>query len=147
MEYRCSASPAFSREFLPASVCLPAVLSAAAVLFNREDSLHDEFLARHFGFAVDRYPKHHLPSPMALLEGVAVGLVYGLIPSAQAGLLVAAGRLVAVAAEEPALVDLYWHHWEVEPPLAREISQLIVDQARRHLVPCEPARSEKAKAA
>ena len=147
MEYRCYASPEFAGEFLPAGLSVPAVLHAAAVLFNRKDSLHDEFLARHFGFAVDRYPKHYLPSPMALLEGVAMGLGYGLIPSAQAGPLLAAGRLVEVATEEPALVDLYWHHWEAEPPVAREISQLVVDQARRHLMPCAPPSAELAKAA
>ena len=147
MEYRCYATPVFVGEFFPQGLSVPAVLAAPAVLFNRKDSLHDEFLARHFGFAVDRYPKHYLPSPMALVEGVAMGLGYGLIPSAQAGPLVAAGRLVEVATEEPALVDLYWHHWEAEPPLAREISHLVVDQARRHLLPCEPPSAELAQAA
>ena len=47
MEYRCYASPAFASKYLPSGLSLPAVLSAAAVLFNRKDSLHDEFLARH----------------------------------------------------------------------------------------------------
>lgn len=134
MEYRCYASPAFAAEFLPAGLALPGVLAAAAVLFNRKDSLHDEFLSRHFGFAIERYTKHYLPSPVALLEGVAMGLGYGLIPSAQAHPLVLSNRLVEVTPEEPVLVDLYWHHWEVEPPLAQEISHWVVDQARRHLV-------------
>jgi LysR family transcriptional regulator (chromosome initiation inhibitor) len=134
MEYRCYASPAFASKYLPSGLSLPAVLSAAAVLFNRKDSLHDEFLARHFGFAVDRYAKHYLPSPVALLEGVVMGLGYGLIPMAQADPVVTEGRLVEVAPAEPVLVELYWHHWEVEPPLAREISELVVEQARRHLV-------------
>ncbi len=134
MEYRCYASPAFAADCLPSGLSLPAVLAAAAVLFNRKDSLHDEFLARHFGFAIDRYPKHYLPSPVALLEGVAMGLGYGLIPLAQARPLVSAGRLIEVAREEPVLIDLYWHHWELEPPLARELSQLVVEQAHRHLV-------------
>jgi LysR family transcriptional regulator, chromosome initiation inhibitor len=147
MEYRCYASPAFASEFLPAGLSLPGVLAAAAVLFNRKDSLHDEFLSRHFGFAIDRYTRHYLPSPVALLEGVAMGLGYGLIPSAQAQPLVLSNRLLEVATDEPVLVDLYWHHWEVEPPLAQQISQLVVDQARRQLVPCAVAQSELARAA
>jgi len=147
MEYRCYASPAFAAEFLPAGLSLPGVLAAAAVLFNRKDSLHDEFLSRHFGFAIERYTKHYLPSPVALLEGVAMGLGYGLIPSAQANPLVLSNRLVEVTPEEPVLVDLYWHHWEVEPPLAHQISQLVVDQARRQLVPSAVAQTDLAKAA
>jgi len=147
MEYRCYASPAFAAEFLPAGLSLPGVLAAAAVLFNRKDSLHDEFLSRHFGFAIERYTKHYLPSPVALLEGVAMGLGYGLIPSAQANPLVLSNRLVEVTPEEPVLVDLYWHHWEVEPPLAQQISQLVVDQARRQLVPSAVAQTNLAKAA
>jgi hypothetical protein len=44
MEYRCYASTAFANEFLPAGLSLQSVLAAAAVLYNRKDSLHDEFL-------------------------------------------------------------------------------------------------------
>ncbi len=147
MEYRCYASPAFAAEFLPTGLSLRSVLSAPAVLFNRKDALHDEFLARHFGFAIDRYAKHYLPSPVALLEGVAMGLGYGLIPSSHAHPLVSAGRLVDLAPHEPVLVDLYWHHWEVEPPLARDTSRLVVERARRHLVPCQTPNSTAARTA
>lgn len=147
MAYRCCASPAFASEFLPTGLSLPAALSATAVLFDRKDSLHDAFLSRHFGFAIHRYARHYLPSPEALLEGVAMGMGYGLIPSTQADPLVATGRLVEVAAEESVLVDLYWHHWAMEPPLAQEISKLVVDQARRHLLPFERPGTPLAKAA
>lgn len=147
MEYRCYASPAFVSEFLPAGLNLPAVLVAAAILFNRKDSLHDEFLHRHFGFAVERYAKHYLPSPVALLEGVAMGLGYGLVPSSQAQALALAGRLVDLAPDEPVLVDLYWHHWEVEPPIAQEISRLVIEHARRQLVPSRATPADLAQAA
>jgi LysR family transcriptional regulator (chromosome initiation inhibitor) len=33
------------------------------------------------------------------------------------------------------LVDLFWHHWDIEPPLAQDISRLIVQEARRQLLP------------
>jgi LysR family transcriptional regulator (chromosome initiation inhibitor) len=52
-----------------------------------------------------------------------------------------------VAPDEPVLVELYWHHWEVEPPLAQEISQWVVEQARRQLVPSAVAQTDLAKAA
>ena len=31
-------------------------------------------------------------------------------------------------------VDLYWHHWEMEPPIAREITELIVSHAAQRLI-------------
>ncbi|MCY1556715.1 hypothetical protein D9M68_934880 [compost metagenome] len=32
------------------------------------------------------------------------------------------------------MVDLYWHHWELEPPLAHDVTALIVKVAQRELV-------------
>ena len=139
MEYRCYAAPDFAREFFADGLTVPAVLAAPAVLFNRKDSLHDEFLQRRFGFAIDRYAKHYLPSPLALLEGIGMGVGYGLIPSQQARPLADDQRLVELAPDEPVKVDLYWHHWEIEPPLLSEVTQLVVSEARRQLMPSATA--------
>jgi LysR family transcriptional regulator (chromosome initiation inhibitor) len=135
MEYRCYATPDFAHSHFPSGLTVPAVLSAPAVLFNRKDSLHDDFLKVHFGFAVERYARHYLPSPVALLEGVAMGAGYGLIPSSQAAPLVEAGQLVDVCPSERVMVDLFWHHWDLEPPLASDITALIVKVARLSLEP------------
>lgn len=134
MEYRCYATPEFARKSFPDGLTVSAVLAAPAVLFNRKDSLHDDFLKDRFGFSVDRYAKHYLPSPVALLEGVAMGAGYGLIPSTQAESFVARGQLIDMCPGCGVMVDLYWHHWELEPPLAHDITALIVKVARRILV-------------
>jgi LysR family transcriptional regulator (chromosome initiation inhibitor) len=81
MEYRCYATPAFAAEFFPNGLNVQAVLTAPAILFNRKDSLHDDFLKRQFGFAVDRYPRHYLPSPMALLDGSPPAWATGWCPA------------------------------------------------------------------
>jgi len=135
MEYRCYATPAFAAEFFPNGLNVQAVLTAPAILFNRKDSLHDDFLKRQFGFAVERYPRHYLPSPMTLLDAVAAGVGYGLVPGLQASAAAERGELVDLAPGEPVLVDLYWHHWELEPPLSREITDLVVSHARNQLLP------------
>jgi LysR family transcriptional regulator (chromosome initiation inhibitor) len=141
MEYRCYATTDFVAEFLDDGLTIPNVLRAPAVLFNRKDALHDEFLQRRFGMRIDRYPRHYLPSPSALLEGIAMGAGYGLAPSTQAQGLVQQGALQELAPSQPVHVDLYWHHWETEPPIAREISELIVGHAARCLIqPRPPAR-------
>lgn len=134
MEYRCYATPAFAAEYFPNGLNVQAVLTAPAILFNRKDSLHDDFLKRQFGFAVDRYPRHYLPSPMTLLEGVTAGIGYGLVPSLQAAAAAERSELVDLASDAPVLVDLYWHHWELEPPLSREITDLVVNHAKTQLL-------------
>jgi len=129
MEYRCYASPAFAREFFPDGLALPAVLSVPTVLFDRKDSLHDRYLARCLGFAVDRYPRHYLPSPGALMEAIEQGVGYGLLPSPQAAARVAGGVLVELPPLVAVPVALHWHHWAFEPPLCKALTELVVRHA------------------
>ncbi len=144
MEYRCYASPAMAGTYFPNGLNMQSVLSAPAVLFNRKDALHDEFLRKRFGVSIERYAKHYLPAPLTLLEGIAVGVGYGLAPSMQGDPLVAQGRLVEIAPDTPVQVELYWHHWELQPALLSEITELVVREARRllgdHSVAQQPAR-------
>ena len=130
LEYRCYASPGFARDVFPAGVALPAVLTAPTVLFDRKDSLHDRYLAQRFGFAIDRYPRHYLPSPDALMQAIEQGVGYGLLPSRQAAARVAGGVLVELAPRLPVTVALHWHHWEFEPPLCRALTELVLEHAR-----------------
>ena len=141
MEYRCYATPGFIAEFLVDGLTVRNVLRAPAVLFNRKDALHDEFLQRRFGMRIDRYPRHYLPSPSALLEGIAMGAGYGLVPSTQAQGLVQEGVLQELAPDDPVQVDLYWHHWEMEPPIAREITELIIARAEHCLI--QPRQADR----
>lgn len=138
MEYRCYASPSFQQAYFPQGLTLDAALRAPAVLFDRKDTLHDDFLAARFGVNVTRYIRHYVPSPLTLLEGIAVGAGYGLVPSQQAQVLVGEQRLVELAPDHPVEVPLYWHHWEFEPDLAREITKVIVAEAARRLSPLRP---------
>lgn len=52
-----------------------------------------------------------------------------------AALTTSTSFFMAPMPDEPVMVDLYWHHWELEPPLAHQIRSLIVSVARGHLTP------------
>ncbi len=135
MEYRCYATPEFAAKYFAEGFSVAAVISAPAILFNRKDSLHDEFLESVFRFRIERYVKHYLPSPNALLEAVRAGVGYGLVPSVQARAAIDSGALIDLMPASAVFVKLYWHHWVAEPPQAKEITELIVTQGRRVL--CE----------
>ncbi|CAD6563235.1 hypothetical protein LMG24235_08477 [Paraburkholderia sabiae] len=67
-------------------------LEATAILFDRKDALHDAFFASHFGATGGRYPRHHFPTPVALLNAILDDLGYGLVPAMQAEPLIGSGR-------------------------------------------------------
>lgn len=134
MDYECVAQPRFAESYFPAGMSLHEVLAAPAVLFNRKDGLHSTFLEKLFGFHVDGYSKHYFPSPIALLTAIASGVGYGLVPYMQAKPLIDAGDLIALAPQNRIAVDLYWHHWEVAPPNAMAISEIVARQARKVLI-------------
>ncbi len=133
MTYRCCAAPAYAAEHFRDGLTVQGVLSTTAVLFNRKDALHDDFLRRVFGFSIDRYARHYLPSPAALLNAIVIGGGYGLVPSAQCESLIRDGQLIDLAPEHAVDVALHWHHWMLEPPLAQDITALIVEVAHGQL--------------
>ncbi|MFT4507386.1 HTH-type transcriptional regulator ArgP [Caballeronia sp. 15711] len=133
MEYQCVAAPAFCQKYFPRGINLHDILAAPAVLFNRKDGIHAEFIQRLLGFPVSGYTAHYFPSPVALLMAVRAGVGYGLVPCMQTRSLVEAGDLVALAPEDPVSVELYWHHWAKAPPNARAISETVIQHARQSL--------------
>jgi LysR family transcriptional regulator (chromosome initiation inhibitor) len=134
MEYRCFATRSFAEEHFAKGFTLQAALRAPAVLFNRKDSLHDEFLLNVFGVKVENYTKHYLPAPSTLLEGIASGAGYGLVPTVQVQGRYAT-ELVDLTPHHPVCVSLHWHHWAVEPPLSQVVTALVVAEAARTLTP------------
>jgi LysR family transcriptional regulator (chromosome initiation inhibitor) len=133
MAYRCVASQGFAQQHFAEGFTLGALLSAPAVLFNRKDALHGECLEALFGVAVDRYPRHYIPSSYSLAEAVRKGVGYAVVPASQVDADIAAGELVDLAPKHARDVDLYWHHWALQPAIGAAITTTIVDEARKEL--------------
>lgn len=145
MEYRCYATPEFSARHFPEGLSVPAVLRAPAVVFNRKDTLHDEFLQSVFGFHVDGYARHYLPAPKALLQALREGVGYGLAPVMQVDSQKDCGKLIELSPRHPVLVALYWHHWEHEPPLSAGVTHQVVAEAV-HLLQATVAQPDRSNA-
>ncbi|TDV01390.1 HTH-type transcriptional regulator ArgP [Paraburkholderia caballeronis] len=133
MEYRCVATPAFVQTHFPHGLRTHEAALVPAVVFNRKDALHDEFLKLLFGVEIERYVKHYFPSPSALLNAIQMGSGYGVVPSDQAQSLLDSGRLVDLAPSTPLQVPLYWHHWQKEPSLAQRVTEFVTLSARKAL--------------
>ena len=144
MEYRCYASRSFAAKYFPQGITVRDALKAPALLFNRKDALHDNFLAGLFGFQVEKYIKHFLPASVTLLEGLVAGVGYGLVPSMQVIHHPYKSELIDIAPERPVLVPLYWHHWLSEPPQLKLITGLVTEKAAEVLMPAPGELSAQA---
>ncbi|CAB5280810.1 chromosome replication initiation inhibitor protein [Burkholderia multivorans] len=134
MEYECVANVEFAERYFPQGLGLHGVLAAPAVLYNRKDGLHSQFLERFLDVEVRSYAAHYFPSPAALLAAIENGIGYGLVPCLQAKPLIDAGGLIRLAPSHKVEVNLYWHHWKTAPSNAQAISELVVSHARRSLL-------------
>jgi LysR family transcriptional regulator (chromosome initiation inhibitor) len=135
MEYRCYATRSFAAKHFPQGINVGEARKAPALLFNRKDSLHDDFLANLFGYPFEKYIKHYVPASVTLLDGVVEGVGYGLVPSMQVIHHPYKSELVDIAPERPVLVPMYWHHWLSEPPQLKLITKLVTEIAAGVLRP------------
>lgn len=140
MRYRCLARPELVRSCFPQGLDVASILKAPAILFDRKDSLHDQFLENLFGFRIERYPRHYIPSPSALQQAVRAGRGYGMVPVRRDGdENLREWNLVDLAPGHHMDVTLYWHHWNSELSVAHDITALVTAEARRELLAAENA--------
>ena len=133
MHYLCVATPEFRQKYFQSGMSIAAVLAAPAILFDRKDTLHDQYLEQLFGVKVAKYTRHYLPSPTALLDGICTGLGYAMAPGLRIAPLLETGQLVELTPSCKVSVPLYWHHWQMELPLAQAMTQTITAHARKTL--------------
>ncbi len=137
MRYHCAASPAFAARWFPLGLSLDSSRLAPAVVFNRQDSVHDRFLAAHLASSPDDAPRHHVPNSERFVDFVLGGAGYGLIPHMQAASHLASGRLVDLAPQSAMDVPLYWHCWNIPSALLAKLGIALKTAARTLLLPDE----------
>jgi LysR family transcriptional regulator (chromosome initiation inhibitor) len=133
MRYHCACSPKFATRWFPHGLTLEAARRAPAVVFNRDDTVHDRFLALHLGASPGEAPRHHVPDSERFVDFVLGGAGYGLIPALQASERLAKGSLVDLAPASPMPVPLSWHCWNIPSTLLAQIGEALATAARREL--------------
>ncbi len=133
MRYHCCASPDFAARFFPDGLSHAGAALAPAVVFNRDDAVHDTFLASRLGVSPEGAPRHHVPDSWRFVDFVLAGAGYGLVPRLQAGEHLRAGRLVDLAPEAPLPVPLFWHCWNVPSRLLDDLGAALGRAAQREL--------------
>jgi len=130
MRYHCACAPGFATRWFADGLTLDAARLAPAVVFNRQDTVHDRFLENHLGASPQEAPRHHVPNSERFVDFVAGGAGYGLIPHMQAAGHLAGGCLVDLAPGAPMDVPLYWHCWSIPSALLSALTTALRDAGR-----------------
>jgi len=133
MEYLCVASPEFYQRYFSEGVSREALLKAPAVVFNQYDHMHETFIRQHFGLSVSNVVKHTVRSSEAFVKLALLGTAYCLIPRPQIEQELESGQLVNITPEFSIPRKIYWHHWQLDSGLLKELSDSIVDYAKNYL--------------
>jgi LysR family transcriptional regulator (chromosome initiation inhibitor) len=132
MDYYCCATPAFAARWFPDRLTAAAARRAPALSFNRNDALHERFLAP-LGLARGDFPVHYIPDSSAFLAACLQGVAYALLPRVQAETYLGSGQLVDLSPGRLGAVQLYWHHWNLHTQLLQRLTAAFHTQARSSL--------------
>ena len=123
MTYRATASPTFERRWLNRPGFTAAVAAAPVVVFDRKDTLQDDYLLS-LGVDPRESARHHIPGSADFLRAIVLGFGWGMLPDEQAARLVASGDLVVLAGA-PIEVPLYWQQWSFDSATLASVAAAV----------------------
>lgn len=121
MRYLGMAAPSFASRWFADGVGPSMLAEAPMLMFNRKDMLQHRYLRRISRRRIDP-PVHFVPSPWAFIEGIRLGLGWGMVPER-----IAAGddRLVDLSPGDWVDVPLYWQHWNLDSPVLESLTSAV----------------------
>ena len=139
MRYRCLAAPALQARLLEdaktqTGIGLHQLVKEPAIVFNRKDSLQDQFLRTTFGVVDLAYPRHYIPAVDAFHHALVSGLGWGMEADIQSAPFLASGALVDLFPNQVVDVPLYWQHWQRQAPQAARLTLAIKAAAKQYLL-------------
>ncbi len=133
VDYILCASPAFKDQYFNEGITSMALQKAPGVEFDQRDSMHSDFIERHYQVNAGSYPCHRLRSSEAFVDMAVQGLAYCLLPHFQAKDYLKAGTLIDLAPDKHLSRNLYWHSWILEKGLFKKISLAIISYGQNLL--------------
>ncbi|GAC81634.1 transcriptional regulator, LysR family [Gordonia malaquae] len=133
LRYFPVASPEFIERWLPNGVRARDMQYAPMVMFDRKDHLQIKAL-KHLVAEPISPPVNYIPSASEYRRAIQAGIGWGAVPEVEIDDEQIGRRLVPLT-KRPVDVPLYWQHWKLRSPLVSGLTDLVVEHARRSLVP------------
>lgn len=130
LRYAAVATRDFHARHFEDGVGSATLAEAPIVAFDRNDSLQHDFVRR----VTRRHlapPVTYLPSVREFDRAIRVGMGWGLLPESDVATELERGELVELVPGRRSEVALYWQHWRLGSSLVAELTDAVVDAARR----------------
>lgn len=134
MRYRALATPEYMARHLPHGATEEDLARAPMLIFNRKDSLQDQYIQRLTGKTLQP-PRHSAPTTAGFHAAILRGLAWGMIPDQLSARERLAGTLVDIEPQLYLDVPLYWHRWRIESQAINVLTQYVRTAARHALLP------------
>ncbi|KKD61110.1 chromosome replication initiation inhibitor protein [Grimontia sp. AD028] len=131
MEYLCVCTPAFKATYFPDGLNAEAVSRAPAVVFDRFDDMHTQFVSERFQLPTPGWRSHMVRSSEAFVKMAKLGVAYCLIPRLQIEPELTSGELIDLCPGDCVIRHLYWHHFATESGVLAEMSSACLNYARK----------------
>ncbi|GAA1923577.1 LysR family transcriptional regulator ArgP [Nocardioides hwasunensis] len=130
LKYAAVATRAFHAAHFADGVGAVSLAEAPVVAFDRDDSLQHDFVRR----VTRRHlapPVTYVPSVREFDRAVRVGLGWGLLIESDVTEEIDRGDLVELVPGRRPEVPLFWQHWRLGSSLVTDLTDAVVDAARR----------------
>lgn len=135
LRYRAVASPDFVYRYGLTRDLTTTLPHAPCLVFNQDDQLQHQYLQN----ICRQAPKqvHLCPSSEGFLRAALVGLGFGLLPELQMQSYLSSGQLIDLTPDYFVDTPLYWHYWQSESPLMKQMRAQIAATAQQKLYAAE----------
>ncbi|MDA9557493.1 LysR family transcriptional regulator ArgP [Vibrio sp.] len=132
LEYICVSSPKFYQKHFHKGVNNSSLLKAPTVTYDEFDKIHHDFLSEHYNVN-DIEIVHKVANSEAFVKLAKMGTAYCLIPVLQIAYELKTGELINISSSLRSRYPIYWHHWQLESPKMKRVTNAIVKYARKEL--------------
>ena len=132
MEYVGVAEKTLFETGFEGKVTLERLGKVPCIFFDRKDTLLDQWLVASFGETVRMMP-HMVPSYEGYLSCCVNGAGWGVLPASSAKPYLDSGKLIELVPGKRIEVSLHWQSGTQASEILRLLSELVTDEARKHL--------------
>jgi LysR family transcriptional regulator (chromosome initiation inhibitor) len=134
MEYRAVATPEFIATNFRDGVTLEAVANTAHLVFDRKDTLLQQWFLNAFGQSASHFG-HSVPSVSGYVACTLNGAAWGLNPYLAVKSHIENGSLIEFVPGTSVLVPLYWQSGAMGSEILKVLSSIVVEVAHKSLLP------------
>lgn len=134
MEYLCVATPSFYQRYFSSGVNASTLSKAPIVRFNQYDTMHVDFLVNNFAVNPRLLHQHYVESSEAFVKFALSGAASCLIPRIQIENDISEGRLIEITPGVSHENHIYWHHWQLETGVLKQLTQSLLRYSKLNLI-------------